>query len=858
MGKDFFPEEYRLSLFDYDEMQNSDYFNSPQNNSQQNYANTTPFVNNQGYSYPFPTSYQQQPPQPFQPGMVNTGVYNNVQANFAPANYAQPSNQVTETRVHKESYPVIYYDRENKKMYSYNTKVSTKGNDVVAAPYGFSQIIFVPNSIIKTDDCSQISTGCAEFVEKIYRSNKSGEEEAYCVIHISSSIEDNEIEVSCKDITGKSKLLKTTLSNYGICFANTKGFGLWCYDISTKIQDYSVTTRVLPEFSQENGKWKMNQCPTKNLSFSEQKSIISAFEKRLISNNQNGFTELTLILYNVIARMYHILKEEKYADIANLIIVNRDINYACNQLKKGLSLSNDDVIVSTDVSPKKTASLSEKTMPIIIIEGSKYKVNGIISEYGSISSMDCLPIFVIGKLDNITQNERLTDFLVLSCECKFENDLKSIVDIFLGEIFGENYLFNLIKEKIISFRESENAINSYKKNTLFSLLIALSKALLPLIGIVNSEDFTNRYLNYLSQGGADLLNLSELKNILKTDASYTRVPKSKACKLEDNVLYIGDDVVSVNSNTMVNIANKFGFDSTHGFVIRLNESGCLKTSGNSYMDAINVNGTTTRGYSFELSSLFSFGEFRPCNGIDCEDPIYSIPLGKTSNAENVSLPIFKNGNNSLFISGQSGCGKTNLCNHIATEASKAGLSVLIIGMDSSIKDLAATVNSVVVIDKENSIPWGTFTNGISKVVTLGNDPKLLDSVLEKFFSHKKLQTSPMPTLLILDEIQNFTWDGNTIIKDLLRQGRKYNIYPVLSTQYLDSDNGTNIEDILKQVNTFCCFKNGKYPKIKSKKYPQLQNCVENLDRYEALIFDEIEVNGITVKLPIKLKTEKTQ
>ncbi|MBD5113269.1 MAG: hypothetical protein HDT42_12185 [Ruminococcaceae bacterium] len=40
------------------------------------------------------------------------------------------------------------------------------------------------------------------------------------------------------------------------------------------------------------------------------------------------------------------------------------------------------------------------------------------------------------------------------------------------------------------------------------------------------------------------------------------------------------------------------------------------------MDVINVNGTTTRGYSLKLSSLFSFGEFRPCNDIDCEKPTY--------------------------------------------------------------------------------------------------------------------------------------------------------------------------------------------------------------------------------------------
>lgn len=846
-------------LSDFEETSNEGYFTSLQNNSQQNYEATANLANNQAYNTPLTVDYLQQQFQSCQPMMANNGINNGVQAYAAPANYTQPSNQVIETKIHKETHTIIIYDRENKAMYCCNAKTTAKGNDVIIAPYGFPQAMFAPNSITKIDNCSKISTGCAEFVKKINRSNISGEEVAYCVIHISSSIEDRKIEVLCKDITGKSKSLKTTLSNYGICFTATKGFNLWCYDISTKMQSCSVTERVLPEFSQENGKWKINRCPTENLSFSEQKSIIAAFEKRLHSNSQNGFAELTLILYSTIARMYHTIKKEEYADIASLIIVNRDINFARKQLKEGLSLSNNDIIVSTDVSPKEMASLSEKPMPIITIEGTKYKVNSVISRYGSISDMVCLPIFVIGKLDDICQNERLIDFLVLYCECEFEDDLKSIIDIFLSEIFGENYLFDIIKEKIVEFRESDNNIDSYKKNNLISLLIALSQAVLPRIGMANTEDFTNRYLDYLNQGGADtLLDLSKLKNILKADVDFTRVPKSTACKLEDNFLYIGDDVVSVNSSTMTNIANKFGFASTHSFVVRLNECGCLKTSGNTYMDVINVNGTTTRGYSFKLSSLFSFGEFRPCNGINCEKPIYSIPLGKTSTAETVSFPIFKNGNNSLFISGQPGCGKTNLCNYMATEASKAGLSVLIIGMRSSIEDLAATVNPIVVTDEENPIPWGTFTNGITKVVTLGNDSKLLDSVLERFFNHKKLQTPPVPTLLILDEIQDFTWDGDTIIKNLLRQGRKHNIYPVLSTQYLDSDNGTNIEDILKQVNTFCCFKNGKYPKNKSKKYPQIQNCVEELDWYEALVFDEIEVNGTTVKLPIKLKTAKSQ
>lgn len=80
----------------------------------------------------------------------------------------------------------------------------------------------------------------------------------------------------------------------------------------------------------------------------------------------------------------------------------------------------------------------------------------------------------------------------------------------------------------------------------------------------------------------------------------------------------------------------------------------------------------------------------------------------------------------------------------------------------------------------------------------------------------------------------------------------------MSTQYLDSDNGTNIGDVLRQVNTFCCFKNGIFPKQNRKNYPKLQNCVENLDMYEALIFEVIDVNGAIVKLPIKFKTEKAQ
>lgn len=791
----------------------------------------------------------------------NTSLYDlpqNYVTNASQIVPAQPQAYNHTPKNHKVRYDYVIFDYENRKMFSCHSKISAKVVDVPTPPFGNIQSHFLPNSKTITSEYFQIAIGCADFIN-LNRHCDEEREPLYCRIRISSKIKDDVIEVPCTYIYSKSKSLKILLEQYGVCFTDKKSFGLWCNDILNRIHNCCVISHVSSDFNFVNERWHLTS-PSSNLSYSEQESIIFSLRDKLSNYNEGAFEEITLIFYGVLGKMFTVLLNEGFTDIANLLIVNRDLFYICRGIKECFPLSDDDIIRSKGEHQKELCGRSQNNLPLIVVEGSKYMVNKVVNEYGGSFDIKCLPIFAIGKLDDIANNDMLLNYFTLNINHELSGNIGAVIKIFLGEIFGDNYLFDSIKDKALTFSANCDDVYSVKRKNLFSLLTALAQTVLPRIGIQNVEDLSRRYLDYLSQTeSVDLLNLEKLKNLLKSSPNYKRVLKSEACETEDGVLYIGNETVSVNSSTMLNIANELGFDSVNSFAVCLNENECLKTFEKSYMDSIHINGRKKRVYSFKLSSLFSFGELLPCKEITYDKPVISIPIGKTADGEIVSLPIIKDDNNSMFISGQSGVGKTNLCNFIAQKAFEKGFNVLVIGKDTSIKDLAANVNPVVVIDKENHIPWNEFTKeGITKIVTLGSDPKLLDSVLERFFKHKTLQAASAPTLLILDEIQDFTWDGNSIIKQLLRQGRKYNIIPVMSTQFLDSDNGTNIGDVLRQVNTFCCFKNGIFPKQNRKNYPKLQNCVENLDMYEALIFEVIDVNGAIVKLPIKFKTEKAQ
>lgn len=94
---------------------------------------------------------------------------------------------------------------------------------------------------------------------------------------------------------------------------------------------------------------------------------------------------------------------------------------------------------------------------------------------------------------------------------------------------------------------------------------------------------------------------------------------------------------------------------------------------------------------------------------------------------------------------------------------------------------------------------------ISQVIA--QTPEEADALLLEFFNYKAKQNGTRYTLLLLDEVQDFSWDSKSpLVSKILRQGRKFGIVGIFSTQYLNADNGKNIASALKQIGTHFVFR----------------------------------------------------
>ncbi len=112
-----------------------------------------------------------------------------------------------------------------------------------------------------------------------------------------------------------------------------------------------------------------------------------------------------------------------------------------------------------------------------------------------------------------------------------------------------------------------------------------------------------------------------------------------------------------------------------------------------------------------------------------------------------------------------------------------------------------------VTDKLSGFSWdkAVIDGEISQVIA--ETPEDADKLLLEFFNYKAAQSEERTTLLLIDEVHELSWDGKSpLVSRILRQGRKFGIAGVFSTQYLNADCGKNITSALKQIGTHFVFR----------------------------------------------------
>lgn len=705
---------------------------------------------------------------------------------------------------------------------------------------------------------TKIADGCAILIGVVNRT-KGTSTTVNFQIRIITGENTETIEIPADDIGMQEKSVMRELVKHSVIFKNKSYFEEWCKFIAWQ-KKWFTPVCINEGFIFENGHWKNDKLSNSENSLFDNNLALSFFKDKVKSDaDEQIFKELTLALYGFIGQAYPVFQAEGLGDITNLVLVNSDIN----AVKKEIAMLYSTVpehILSVDKTTKKTLLSCEDDIPIVKIDGSSYMNNELIKFMSGSNNLQCLPILISRNCETMFVSSNPNEFVVKLYNTGINNNTKKIINMLLSEVTNNPRFISDIKEKYAEYdrilSDNEDIELMDRPRCLIALLLSLTETVLSNLGVDKNDKLFNSYFNYLySTSSSQNFNLQKLKDILSFDPKYHRRSRKDDSDAEDYCLYITEKEISMTGVTLNSIAAEFGYFSRKKFKELLDKSKLLSSKD---MGVVNLQGTSNRMYSLSLEEIFSFGEYRPC----CNLPnsgyiINSIPIGKDSNGKYVSFVLSEGKNNSVFISGSTSTGKTNLVNVLAKGAARQDMRVVIVGMNGSMKNLVIP-DKTVTYSETNPIIWEELDvrGKISKIVVLGENKDHLDTVLKEFFKYKTDRSSNSSvehTLLIMDEVLNLNWNGDTPIKKILREGRQHGIVTILSTQYLDSDNASNIGSSLNQIGTFCSFKGGMLPpKLKKSSAKEVENYLSDLYTGEMLMSGNIHVRGCPMSYPLKV------
>lgn len=137
------------------------------------------------------------------------------------------------------------------------------------------------------------------------------------------------------------------------------------------------------------------------------------------------------------------------------------------------------------------------------------------------------------------------------------------------------------------------------------------------------------------------------------------------------------------------------------------------------------------------------------------------------------------------------------------------------------------------------------------------DDYTIDMVLAKFYDYMVKHNDGKPCMLILDECQDLSMDAKSPLMKVMRQGAKHGIMAFLSTQYLNSQNGSDACRIQELCGTKVVFRPVRpMDMMKQLGYDssdtELKELLSTLDRGECVVKGSICTNKCMIDYPVKV------
>lgn len=251
--------------------------------------------------------------------------------------------------------------------------------------------------------------------------------------------------------------------------------------------------------------------------------------------------------------------------------------------------------------------------------------------------------------------------------------------------------------------------------------------------------------------------------------------------------------------------------SFEGLRNSLKENGLLiHNKTNSYQRNKNINDNISEAfYTIKQSKIFLPGEVHlHADNFAEKHPDFMIPIGRCGD-ETIHFVINSVDemlNNHTSVLGNSGSGKTYLIANFVMKAAEEGIDTYIVGKtDAEISYLDDNLYKKTIIRHGEEIEISDEENNNGKIFAFyvdgdvdGGCDIILDALWEKLSKREHVK----PVFVVVDEAHEIDLSQDSIfVKKLLKQGRKFGIMVIMSTQVTNSEIAKNLTSVMTQFTT---------------------------------------------------------
>lgn len=710
---------------------------------------------------------------------------------------------------------MLFCDDENEHMLLTITKGKKKFKHTEAPDVRFGVRVNNRHSIKCNTVDKILSNGCVRLIRVYCPTDEHGNKSPLqCEVEIIYREPIERLSLSFEAIRRKDKFVQNALAKAGVTFIDN-GFKVWCEKFSEQLNKAKVQTEHTGFYKDENDCWCHVNAGDIAFRAVDSQGTPERLGIDFSTTSDDNFLRLKLFLQGISGGIFTVICSMNVFPMAMLAIVYPERCTALEDLR-ALYCANDNPPLYPGKFFEKAVLNLRDEVALISLSESDYmnkKCLEMLSQHGS--ELTAVPL-LLSESEKVFSKRN--DILELNYDLTGIGDINGELCWAVKTVLNEPRLSRVLPDKFKWWCTLlENDTETVGMRNLIALLLSLVQLYLPRLG-ENGEELNavlQQYKDYLvsSAYSSSQTVIDRLKMFLTSRRDIPLIRNNSKANQSNHAIILKENMVLFSHAVLDYTAKKCGTTSMALKSILINNGVLLGNINQKNMR--NIREVSVEKF-FEILCAYLDEE-----QTDIADTAMELMLEQVYESYDEILNSF-----SELVENEDGA------DELINAARKAA-------------------------DQLSGFSWDKAVVGGKISQVIAQSSKEADALLLEFFNYKAKQNETHYTLLLLDEVQDFSWDGKLpLVSKILRQGRKFGIVGVFSTQYLNANNGKNIASALEQIGTHFVFRpSGDIATLNQLGYQssddKVRDALKFLDTGEALASGNISTDICPLDYPVK-------